>query len=128
MSKITNIISDGVTFRKGEGSITAAELIEAIEEHSSTIKTDKVVWDFTNAYAHQLSSDDIGEIAQATLENNSHRPPADKTAVIFSSKQDFVLGKEFGDQIKDNNLPYQLAIFQDIHDALIWLYADEGVS
>jgi hypothetical protein len=124
MTKITNSVSDGVTIRKAEGSLNAAEIIAAIGEHSPTLATDKVIWDFTNAYAHKLSSTDLKEIAHSVLETNSHRPSKDKTAIIFASELEFDLGKQTRKYLENNNLPYQLAIFKDMHDELIWLYTD----
>lgn len=128
MPKITSTVSDGVSIRKAEGSLNAAEIIAAIREHSPTLETSKVIWDFTNAYARNLNTSDLEEIAESALEYNSHRPASDKTAIIMSSELEYDLGKQLGENLKSKDLPYQLAIFRDLHDALLWLYTDEDVQ
>ena len=128
MDKITSTVSNGVTIREAEGHLTKDELLTAIAEHSSTLSTDKVIWDFTNAYAREISSSDLKEIAHIDLENNSHRPTNDKTAVIFASELEMDLGRQVGQHLEANNLPYKFAVFTEMHDALIWLYTDDEVS
>ena len=102
MPKITTSVSDGVTFRKAEGSLNAAKILDAIRKHSPTLETSRVVWDFTNAYAHRLISADLKEIADSALVTNAHRPSDDKAAIIFASELEFYLGKQLGNYLKTN--------------------------
>ena len=128
MAKITSSISDGITIRKAEGILTAAEIIAAIEKHSPSLSTSMVIWDFTNACARDISSSDLKKIAWTANENNSHRPASDKTALIFSSEFDMDLGQQVGKYLETHKLPYKLEVFTDMHDALLWLYTDAGIS
>ena len=128
MAKITSSVSDGVTIRKAEGILTATEIITAIEKHSPSLSTSKVIWDFTNAFARDISSSDLKKIAETAIEENSHRPADDKTALIFSSEFEMDLGQQVGKYLESHELPYKFEVFTDMHDALLWLYTDNGVS
>ena len=128
MAKITSSVSDGITVRKAEGIMTATELISAIEKHSTSLSTSMVIWDFTNAFARDISSSDLKKIAKTANENNSHRPANDKTALIFSSEFEMDLGQQVGKYLEAHKLPYKLEVFTDMHDALLWLYTDDGVA
>ena len=125
MEKITTIVKDKITFREAEGSLSKAELITAIKDHTPSLSTNMVVWDFTNAYAKNISSSDLKEIAEVAIEKNSHRPTSDKTAVIFASELEMDLGLEVGKYLEANELPYKFKVFTDMHAALIWLYTEE---
>ena len=128
MNKITSTVKDEITFREAEGSLCKVELIAAIKEHTATLSTSMVVWDFTNAYAKDISSSDLKEIADTTIENYSHRPSTDKTAVIFASEPEMDLGNQVGKYLEANDLPYKFKVFTDMHDALLWLYTNDEVS
>jgi hypothetical protein len=127
MEKITSSVSDGVTIRKADGILTATDIITAIEKHSS-LSTNKVIWDFTNAYARDISSSDLKNIAETAIEKNSYRPADDKTALIFSSEFEMDLGQQVGKYLETHKLPYKFGVFTDLHDALLWLYTNDGVS
>jgi hypothetical protein len=128
MANITSSVSDGVTIRKAEGILTASEIINAIEKHSPSLSTSKVIWDFTNAFARDISSSDLKNIAEIAIEKNSHRPAEDKTALIFSSEFEMDLGQQVGKYLETLKLPYKLEVFTDMHDALLWLYTDDVSS
>jgi hypothetical protein len=128
MKKITSTVKDEITFREAEGSLSKKEIITAIKDHTTTLSTSMVVWDFTNAYAKGISSSDLKEIADIAIEKNSHRPVSDKTAVIFASEPEMDLGRQVGKYLEANELHYKFKVFIDMHDALIWLYSDDEVS
>ena len=128
MDKIITTVKDEITFREAEGSMSKAELITAIEGHNSSLSTSMVVWDFTNAYAKDISSSDLKEIADIAIKKNSHRAPSDKTAVIFSSELEMDLGLQVGKYLEANELHYKFKVFTDMHDALIWLYTYDEIS
>ena len=128
MKKIISTVSDGVTIRKAEGSLNGAEIVAAIKEHSPSLSTSKVIWDFTNAYARNVSPSDLKEIATIAIATNSQRPTDDMTAVIFSSELELDLGQQVGKYLANNKLPYKFELFTDMHEALLWLYTADEIS
>ena len=128
MEKIISTIKDEITFKEAEGALSKADLLSAIEEHNTSPSTSMVVWDFTNAYAKDISSSDLKEIADIAIKKNSHRASSDKTAVIFSSKLEMDLGRQVGKYLEAREIHYKFKTFIDMHDALLWLYTEDEFS
>lgn len=110
----TNIVS---------GEISANDILNRIEEFYHGYITKYILWDFSDASFKNISSDDITKIVALSNKYTQTRNGG-KTAMVFSSKFGFGLGRMFDIQkdIADREVSHMS--FQDKNDALNWLFSE----
>ena len=73
MSEAKSVTFGNVTLRKVIGTPTGDELLEALNDYYMGQPTKYVVWDFTDASAKLLLSEDLQRIAKFVLANAQNR-------------------------------------------------------
>lgn len=103
-----------------KGSITAGEIMKAIEDFYAGEPTRKVLWVMTEASFDELTSEDVRQLAETT-EKFSHMRKTGKTALVFSADIGFGLGR-MHEAFRDLHAsPVRQESFRSLDEALRWL-------
>ena len=102
------------------GSVTADQIIEAIQQFYAGDATRNVLWNMTAATFEEVSSEEVRRIAQVAEEFTDLRRTG-RTAIVADADIGFGLGRMF-EAFRDlEGSPIRQQTFRSLEDALAWL-------
>jgi hypothetical protein len=123
MAKIITHMTGKVIIQKAIGTLTAKEIVRALEEFCAGMLTKYIVWDLTEASLGDITSKEIKNIAKVPLKYTD-TGKGGKMALVSSSDLDYGLGLIMESFMKYLNSPYELRPFRKMTDAADWFGVD----
>lgn len=102
------------------GEVTVSEILETIEAFYAGGPTRSVLWDFREAALDLAAAREVKPLAQASQRFTAGRVGG-KTAMVFSSKSAYGLGRLFDQLRQVADSPVENRSFRDRAEALAWL-------
>ncbi len=102
------------------GYVTFEELAKTINSYFAVNPTLLILWDFSHASLHEISSSQIQMLAEVTKKYTDRRPGG-KTALLFTSAFAFGSGRMFDTLMELSGSKVRYRSFLEKQSALEWL-------
>jgi len=114
-----------LTVFKATSVLRHDEIISAVKSFYEGQPTENVLWDLTKITETQLTSEQVGTIADFDLRYKGTRPKG-KTALVAPKDEVFGLSRMFGTLSEVKNIPFQMNIFREMEKAYQWLSEEDS--
>jgi hypothetical protein len=109
---------------RGRGSVSAAEILQGVEESHARQALPLEIWDFSEAEVDALRMNDLGALLGQVF---GIGPPeeGEKTAFIVPKEKDHEMALLFKRMAEFHDFPVELRLFSDLQPATSWLFGPE---
>jgi hypothetical protein len=109
---------------RGSGSVSAAEILQGVEESHAQQALPLEIWDFSEAEVDPLRMNDLGAMLGQIF---GIGPPeeGEKTAFIVPKEKDREMALLFKRMAEFHDFPVELRLFSGLQPATSWLFGPE---
>ena len=112
---------EGLTIYTAQGSLSREEVINTIRNfYEKGPVTRNVLWDVSQAALHDLSAEDVQQIAHVPRKSLDLRAGG-KTAIVAPDDLAYGLSRMYQTSSRTESLPFHLQVFRDADTARSWL-------
>lgn len=103
-----------------KGEITYNDLEKWIIDYYSGTVTKFILWDFTEAGLHKITTEEFRKMAEL-VKQKSKRKERGKSALVYSKDLEFGLGRMFEALSESEGIEFPFKSFKNLEEAKKWL-------